>query len=233
MVRLFQFPANRSTLNYSPFCLKLETYLRMAKIPYEVKVSTNPWSAPKKKLPFVEVDGKRIADSAFIIDYLKGNLGDPLDDGLTKEQKAVSHAITRMLEEDLAPVLVYSRWVDEPGWKEAGPRFFKGLPPPVKWVVPELARRKVRARLAALGLLAHSREEIYAKGAQDLKALSDYLGDKPYFLGDRPTTVDASAFGVLNNVIKQSYHTPLKELGVRHPNLVAYCERMGKAYYSQ
>ncbi len=44
-------------------------------------------------------------------------------------------------------------------------------------------------RLKAAGLGRHERDEIINFAKDDLKALSLYLGDKPFFMGDQPTRV--------------------------------------------
>ncbi|XP_046551644.1 failed axon connections homolog [Haliotis rubra] len=52
----------------TPFAVKLETYLRMARIPYQnvhgLKVSS------KGKVPWIEYNGKAVADSTLCIDFL-------------------------------------------------------------------------------------------------------------------------------------------------------------------
>ena len=62
MLRLFQFPPNFGVPNPSPFCLKVETWLRMAGMDYQVKTVFDPRKAPKGKLPFIELDGRVIAE---------------------------------------------------------------------------------------------------------------------------------------------------------------------------
>jgi len=81
MIHLYQFAPVWGIPNLSVFCVKLETYLRMANLSYE-KHSTVPFKAPKGKLPFIEDQGNKIADSRFIIDYLKKTYGDRLDGDL-------------------------------------------------------------------------------------------------------------------------------------------------------
>jgi glutathione S-transferase len=61
-IRLFQFPRLFSIPNLSPFCSKLETWLRIAGIPYDVVDTPNPRKSPKGKLPFIEDAGLRIGD---------------------------------------------------------------------------------------------------------------------------------------------------------------------------
>ena len=60
-IKLFQFPRMFGIPNVSPFCCKLETWLRIAKVPYEVVDTPDPRKGPKGKLPFIEDGGVRIA----------------------------------------------------------------------------------------------------------------------------------------------------------------------------
>lgn len=79
MIRLHQFPPAYGLPNGSPFCMKVENYLRMTGIPYEVVDDFDLAKAPKGKLPYIEDAERVIADSALILDYLKAAYGDPLD----------------------------------------------------------------------------------------------------------------------------------------------------------
>ncbi len=71
IITLYEFPRIWGLPNASPFCLKLETYLRLAKIPYETKFVMNPKKAPKAKLPAIKIEDKKLGDSELIIDFLK------------------------------------------------------------------------------------------------------------------------------------------------------------------
>ncbi|WP_434380566.1 Tom37 metaxin N-terminal-like domain-containing protein [Melittangium boletus] len=115
MITVYQTPVAWGTPNLSPFCFKLEAYLRMTGLPYEVKLA-DLRKAPKGKVPYVEFEGQRMGDSQFIIEYLKKKHGDPLDKELTPMQVAVGHTVRRMLEECTYWYIVYMRWADEAGW---------------------------------------------------------------------------------------------------------------------
>jgi Glutathione S-transferase N-terminal domain len=52
-IKLFQFPRMFDIPNLSPFCCKLETWLRIAGVPYEVVETPDPRKGPKGKLPFI------------------------------------------------------------------------------------------------------------------------------------------------------------------------------------
>ena len=100
MITLHQFARVWGTPNLSPFCCKVETYLRIARIPYEV-ADTFPPTAPKGKLPYLTDDGETISDSRFIVEYLKAEYDADLDRALSASQRAQSVAFQRMIEDDL------------------------------------------------------------------------------------------------------------------------------------
>lgn len=52
----------------SPFVIKLETYLRLAKIPYQVDKG-DIWG-PKGKTPWITYNGVHMGDSQIIIKFL-------------------------------------------------------------------------------------------------------------------------------------------------------------------
>lgn len=50
-------------------------------------------------MPWIEYNQEQVCGSGFIIDFLEERLGVSLNSGLTPREKAVSHAITKMVEE--------------------------------------------------------------------------------------------------------------------------------------
>lgn len=59
----------RTLPNLSPYGLKLETYLKMTKIPYEL--DTKDGRGPKGKIPWISLNGKHVADSQLCIEFLR------------------------------------------------------------------------------------------------------------------------------------------------------------------
>jgi len=57
----------------------------------------------------------------------------------------------------------------------------------------------IQKQIYGHGTGRHKTDEIFHLGEVDLEALSVFLGKKPYFVGDKPTSLDASAFGMLIN----------------------------------
>ena len=56
MIKLYQFPAAWGLPNPSPYCMKLEVYMRLAEIPYEIVTWHDPRKAPKGKDMEYEVE---------------------------------------------------------------------------------------------------------------------------------------------------------------------------------
>lgn len=235
MITLHQFGPAFTLRTASPFGLKLEAYMRLAGIPYRVEhFAGNPSKAPKGKIPYItDDDGRTMGDSALIIEHLVAKHGDKLDAHLTPAERAAGHALRRMTEEGLYFAILYSRWIDDAGFAVLAPVFFDTIPAPLRSVVGLLVRRNTRNALQAQGTGRHTREQIYAMGRADLQALSDALGDKPFFLGDEPTSYDAAIYGTLHNLMKVPTGTPLTTFACSLRNLVAFCERVTKRCFEE
>ena len=233
MITLYSFGPAFGVTDPSPFVLKINTYLRMAEIEFETKSSPNNLKkAPKGNLPFIEDNGKAIADSQFIIDYLVDKYGDKLDADLSPEQKAIAYLTIKSLDENFYFCLVYSRWQRDDTWPLINKTFFGKLPFLINKIVPTMIRKGVMKKLKAQGLTAHNDEEIQKIFQQSLVALSDLLGEKTYFFGDKPSSLDATAFAFLASFILVNFDNSFNLLAREFPNLVSYCERINQTYHS-
>lgn len=214
----------------SPFVLKTEVQLQMAGLAYE-RVSAIPPQAPKGKLPYIDDHGVVVTDSTFIRAHIEHTRGLDLDAGLDTVQRAQAWAIERMLEDHLYFAMVWFRWL-EPDNFAKGPAHFADAAPQDQ---REQLRRELQARkqadLHAQGLGRHSPDEIAALGKRSIDALAVLLGDKPWLMGDAPSAVDATAFGMLACVLTPFFDTPLRRAAEAHSNLVAYVDRMMTRYY--
>lgn len=217
----------------TPFGIKVETYLRMVGLPYRVR-GADPRKNPKGKVPWiVDDDGRLVSDSSDIVDHLKAKYGDPLDAALTPEQRALALAVRRMVEEHLYWCLVYTRWIDPEGFRHVREYFVKLLPPVLGGVVVDrVIRKKIRAALHAQGVGRHDAADIYRRGCEDLTAVSLLLGDRPYLLGEQPTSVDATLYAFTAGLWMFPADNPLKRHLARQGNLIAYVERMHTRYFA-
>ncbi|EFO17119.1 hypothetical protein LOAG_11383 [Loa loa] len=109
MVYLYQFPRIKYAPTISPFCLKLETWLRMADIKYENVCS---WTIRSLEgtLPFLEYNGKEYPDSTLAIrDMTRIFAKESMENHLNDEQKATVRAFESMAENSLIMTVGYFR----------------------------------------------------------------------------------------------------------------------------
>ena len=59
------------------------------------------------------------------------------------------------------------------------------------------------------------------------------IGDQKFMLGDSPTSVDATTFSFLANILMAPFPSPLQDFVSDQPELVDYCARMGKRVYPE
>lgn len=220
----------------SPFCIKLETYLRMTGVAYQTATGDSR-SAPKKKLPYVRDGERTIPDSAAVIDHLKATRGDPLDRDLSPRDRAIGEAFRAMLEEHHYFVVMYVRWCDEPGRAIYRPilrRYCDALKIPrfLHPLVIAHAGRGLRTQAWLQGTARHSHPEIMTIGQRHWSAVSEQLGDQPFLLGDQPTSVDATVYAFLISTIDAPFETPIKQSALADPRLVAYRDRMRERYWA-
>lgn len=171
-----QIPGAWGLPSVGPFSLKLETYLRIVEIPYRTVVEATPFTGPKRKLPWIEHEGRKIGDSGFIITYLEKRFGCDPNAHLSAAERAVALSMRRLIEENLYWAMVYDRWMVEENWRITRNVVLGMIPTPIRQVIAPIARRSVRRQLEGHGIGRHSREEIHAIGRKDIGALADFVG---------------------------------------------------------
>jgi glutathione S-transferase len=231
MIELFKFVPQFGMRDASPFCLKLETYLRLAELAHMKTELMDPSEAPKQKLPFIVDDGETIADSALCISYLKKKYGDPLGDGLTTEQKALGHALRVMLEERTYWVMVYTRWMMSEYQPVTLEAWFGAVPAPMRDEITANVIKEMKAGMLAQGIGRHTQDEIFQLGVADVAAFEGALGGKPYLLGDRPSEYDATGYAFLANICAKPFASPLSDYVESSKPLTDYVARVDKAAF--
>lgn len=240
MLTLFQVPrGNWNIPSVSPACAKLETWLRLTRIPYQV----GPWPAavapPKSKWPYIDDDGLVMGDSTLIIEHLKRTRGIDPDAGLTPVERAIGLAFRRMIKENLNWAVAQIRYLEPAGW----PIFRSALAPLASPLVggdpqkieefQQGLKQTVVNQMIGQGIGRHSNEEIHEIASADLAAISEFLGNKPFFFGDHPTGADATVFGYVTNIIDVPIDAPIPRFGRACKNLVEYCQRMRARFFSE
>jgi len=229
-ITLVQFPRKLGVPNPSPFCVKLELWLKLAEIPYTVDFQMMPNKGPKKKIPYIIENGKLIGDSSLIIEHLTKTRHIDIDAGLTDRERAFDLAVCGMCDERLYWYGVWDRWLGS-GWPVVSDAFFGGMPAPMRAAVKFFAQRGVRKQMWAQGTGRHTDEEIMSMAKRDIAALAAIVGDGPYVHGEKIRSVDAVVYAYVVNLTLFQMDTPMTEAARAHTNLVAYARNISEIYF--
>ena len=228
MITLYGLGEGFGLPEISPYVTKTEVQLKMAGLAY-VKAAASPDQSPKGQMPFIDVDGTRVADSTFIRAFLERTYGLDFDEGLDGVQRAQAWAIERMMENHFGWTMVTERWLCPINFARGPAHFFHGAPQGVGEMVQDEVRNNVRA----VGIGRHTDLEIVALAVNSLAATSAILGDKPYLFGSRPCGADATAFGMLAGVLTPFFEGEIRRRAEGFGNLVAYVDRLMAQFYPE
>ena len=231
-IKLFQFPRMFGIPNLSPFCCKLETWLRIAGISYEIVETPDPRKGPKRKLPFIEDGGERIADTAIIIEHLKRTRDVDPDAHLDASQRATALLVQRTLEEHYAFVVAYTHLIREDGVRHTRARF-DSVPSIVRPLVVHTVEEQIKNLLWQQGILRHADEDIIESGLRDWRAVLVVMSDGPFFFGNEPTSVDAVVFGALATSMLTPIESPIRDFLRARPACITYAERIRSRFFPE
>ncbi|ODM89382.1 hypothetical protein Ocin01_17300, partial [Orchesella cincta] len=221
----------------SPFGLKLETYLRMAKIPYEASlylyiavsaIETKDLMGPHGKMPWVTYNGVNIADSQLIIEFLNKEFGVSINaSNISKEQLAAARACRIVMEDHFLFGIMQYRVVDNINSLH---KLMK-IPTILKPLLP-IQLRQTKQKMVGQGIGAHSPEDIYQMTEADLHTASAMLGSKRFFSGDEPCDDDCGIFGLVAQAVWGMPGSSFERLcDGELLNLKEYCERIKEGYW--
>lgn len=234
MLTLYTFGPVWGMPDASPFCVKLDCWLRMSGIDAERQQGYQHLKrAPKGKMPFIRLGDELIGDSEYIIEALTQRYGDTLDGALTPEQRALARLVQRTLDEHCYFALVYSRWLDPHNWPITQASYFKPVPALLRGFIAGRLQRQVRKTLLAQGIARHSRAQIYASAIADLEAALRLLGDKDYLFGAAPCSADAVLWSYLVSSSAAPLQSPVADYLKSQPQAQAYIERIYARYFPE
>ncbi|XP_049612634.1 failed axon connections homolog [Syngnathus scovelli] len=230
---LHQFSRPKSGApSLSPFCLKTETYLRMVDLPYQNYFDGK--LSPLGKMPWIEYNHEHACGSDFIIDFLEERLGVSLNKSLTPQEKAVSRAVSKMVEEHFYWTITYCQWVDNLEETQKMLSVSGPLSELLKWILSHVTGGIVKREMYGHGMGRFSKDQVYAMMEKDMRTLAILLGNKKYLMGSKISTVDATVFGHLAPAMWTLPGTrPEQLIKGELINLAMYCERIRRRFWPE
>lgn len=201
-ITLYQFAADTGVESASPFCAKVHRLLAFKRLAYELRDVGNPavlkrLNPKARKVPVLEYDGEVVADSSRIFDFVDARHPTPPLWPEDRAQKARARLIEDWADESLYWFAVYQRWAVDLNFEPFRRRAFGAMPLPLRWFVPEVIRRQVRAQLHAQGLGRLGSEGVLAALEGHVGMIADHLAGAPFLFGSALTGADLAVFAPL------------------------------------
>ncbi len=231
MITVYGYTPAWGLPDISPYVTKLVNYMTFAGIDHQWQpqnLATLDEDSPFGKLPYINDDGTKVGDSNRIIIHLKEKYGDPLDGDQPPVEAAQALAFNRLVEEHLYwSGVIQPRWRYEDQFEIYIPYIVQGAD-----VGPELRaalmafRDRIMDEFNGQGMGRRPDDEVLKFLKDDIDALSAFLGDKPYFMGDKLRSVDASVYSTVRHITDSPWDWPGRDYARSKANLVAYTDRI-------
>lgn len=224
MITLYQTKPLFGLPNSSPFCMKLEAFLRWQSIDFEIQNGL-PFQGPHKKIPFVDYKNERLGDSTEIINRLISDNSISYSEHLEVE---IGLAFQRMVEEHLYWFIVYFRWMDSNTWPKVKAAFFDSVPVVIRPFVVKSAWKQAKQALHGQGIGRLTEEMILNRVKTDLTAINQRLSNNLFVSGDQMTHFDLSVWAVLSQIVSCDLLLKITPVAQQFEHLMPYLERVNK-----
>ncbi|MEX0319836.1 MAG: glutathione S-transferase family protein [Ruegeria sp.] len=208
MLTLLTFPSAFGQFSASPFCVKAAYMLQLSKQPWQRSDLLDPRKMPHRKLPVLRTPERLMPDSDAIRSWLEAQ-GAEFDAGLSDVQKGQSRALIRMAEDHLYFHIVMDRWGNDEVWPVLRDTFFTTIPTLIRKPVSNSIRKSVLKGLDMQGVSRFSETERLDRVERDLQAISAFLWQSPFLMGEAPTSADLSVGPMLAAMRATPAETPL------------------------
>ncbi|CAB9512887.1 Failed axon connections homolog [Seminavis robusta] len=225
-----EYPAfERGVCDGSPYVARVECYLRLLGMHnYTKRVSVDLSENPRQKLPFCNLHGRMVDDSAKILEAIQALL--KIDEGLTPDQLRDGHFLRRLLTGSLYWVRYSMNFGTEEGRQAVVEEMKKGLPAPLVPFISAMVIKSQQANLFGQGTGRMPFDEIIAMGEADLRAIHSLLGDRTYILGtDKATVFDTDLYAFMGHLFYDTTPSSMEwvqEIKRELPQLEQYTDRM-------
>jgi hypothetical protein len=202
VVDLFIFPRTTRSIQLSPACFKVESFLRWNKIPYIAHCVTDLGVSPTGRLPCAIIRNKLVADSELIISELILAYGIK-EDHVTPKAQREGRLVRVALE--YATRWHIARWqlVDHFDWTVDASREYAPSVPRIvlKAAISRMNRTPVIDMLNTHGQGDLSRDHFHDELLKDLQTVEGMISDNGggfIVTTDRPSRFDATVYAMLN-----------------------------------
>ncbi len=203
-IKVVQFGGMTRGMTLSPPCAKVHMALHFKGLDFGLVNCVSPGQIkrhnPRGRVPVLLIDGTSVVDSSDILDELDRRYPEPPLSPPSEVERAVCHMIEDWADEVLYFQAVYLRWMTDDGYAALKEKAFATMPWLLRKLIPGVARRKVRQRLAGQGTGLKPESVVRAEFEQGLAMLAAMLDPGPFLVGKELTRADLAVASVLDQL---------------------------------
>ena len=192
----------------SPFCVKIQKVLDLKQLPYRIEEYGGLRALKTKglstvgKLPVLDYDGERIADSSAIARFLEQRHPAPPLVPATLDPHLV-HLLEDWADESLYWYQLWLRLFDEGALDRAVAAACEGRPGYERMLFKQGLGR-YRSSVVAQGLGRYPRETVLSNLREHLAALEGRLAQHAWLVGEAPSVADIAVASQLEQMLRTS-----------------------------
>ncbi|KAK4296572.1 hypothetical protein Pmani_030942 [Petrolisthes manimaculis] len=216
--------------------LQMMAYVKFSGAPVTIIKSSNPFKSPTGKLPVFKCSEGAFSEFSEVTTFLrKQNFS--CDYELSARQCSEVVAYEQLMLEKLYPALIYLWWVEPKSYYEVTHKwFFSNMPFPHKFWYP---RRYHQGYCDLINSMFDDPDdsqlvetELHKQAQECLTMLSNRLGDREYFFGRTPSTIDAVIFSYLALLLKVDLKVPVLQNHIKAcPNLSRFVSKAVQRFF--
>lgn len=194
MIVLYQFPI-------SPFCDKIRRVLHFKKVPYRVhdvpllqSMTLLPRVNPIGKVPCIDDGGRVVADSTDIARYLEERYPAPALVPSSPRERALCHMLEDWADESLYFYEVRMRLTIPHNARRTIGWLTLAEPRPIQMAAQLIVPRITKDIAAKQGIGRKPVAMVIEEARRHVEALSDFLGEGSFLVGDSLSLADISVF---------------------------------------
>lgn len=233
-LRLKSWGPNWDLSSVDADCLTIITYGKFTKAPLIIE-STIPCNTVTGALPELQIEESVYTSTMNVLGVLRRE-GYNADFELTPGEHADTLAYIALIEEKLKPGLLNNLWVDTNNYINVTRPAYAKMVGFLRsyWDLPQLRNTtEIDLQYRTVGTVEERQNDLYDNAKTCLSKLSARLGDRNYFFGDSPTTLDAVAYGHLAVISKAPFtSSTLQNHFHSLDNLGKYCARVSHHFFS-
>ncbi|CCW65999.1 unnamed protein product [Phytomonas sp. Hart1] len=197
IVHLFIYRRWSRGPNFFPHCVKIETFLRLANIPYVAHLVDDSSLSPNTQMPFIVCDGMPLAGSDFIIQYLTTRFNVLMDDHLTPQERSAGRLLQKMVETRINNGLNRLIFIEDQNCAKKVLNETKAFPLSSILLARNI-RRSILKELDFAGYAQMERKKHDEEFLDAVQSLERCLRQTLFTFGVRPTSFDCSVYAWLH-----------------------------------